>query len=164
MDIQGLVNHSNWENTRYTSLSPPDNSSTESARSQIPIDSTRSYALIYPNSHRDHEGLQSPRHPLYYSNERTISPPIKRAADLPSPTFPAIPTKRRLGDTSGEHGKSTPTRRRALQACEVCRAKKSKCDNERPSCGACIQHGLECVYKGAPLIPVYTYLNLMGSN
>ena len=68
------------------------------------------------------------------------------------------PGKRRIAElASSEHSKnlgSTP-RTRTLHACEACRAKKSKCDNERPSCGSCISHGVECVYKGVLFIPPY---------
>lgn len=41
-------------------------------------------------------------------------------------------------------------RRRALQACQICRARKTKCDNERPSCGSCEALGVECNYNEAP--------------
>jgi len=41
-------------------------------------------------------------------------------------------------------------RRRALQACQICRARKTKCDNERPSCGSCEALGVECSYNEAP--------------
>lgn len=78
--------------------------------------------------------------------------------DGSSPTFygGGPPAKRRNREMmNGENGKSIPTRRRAHQACEACRAKKSKCDNERPSCGSCLQHGAECIYKGTPFVPVY---------
>jgi hypothetical protein len=41
-------------------------------------------------------------------------------------------------------------RRRALQACQICRARKTKCDNERPTCGSCEALGVECNYNEAP--------------
>lgn len=37
-------------------------------------------------------------------------------------------------------------RRRAATACQLCRARKTKCDNNRPSCGYCIFQGARCVY------------------
>ena len=37
-------------------------------------------------------------------------------------------------------------RRRISYACDVCRAKKNRCDGERPTCGPCKQRGHECVY------------------
>ena len=161
MDIHGLVNHSHSDDKRLGSLSPPENSGSESARSQIPADSVISQPSLYAFAQRDREEMYSPHYQLQTSTERTTSPPSKRPLEGLSPTLPHPPAKRRLGElngingVTGENGKSFPTRRRALQACEACRAKKSKCDNERPSCGSCIQHGVECVYKGAPFVPVY---------
>ncbi|RPB24475.1 hypothetical protein L211DRAFT_807714 [Terfezia boudieri ATCC MYA-4762] len=38
-------------------------------------------------------------------------------------------------------------RKRAIAACQVCRGRKTKCDNERPSCGFCRQAGATCVYE-----------------
>ncbi|KKY15569.1 putative c6 zinc finger domain protein [Phaeomoniella chlamydospora] len=38
-------------------------------------------------------------------------------------------------------------RKRALQACQTCRARRTKCDNGRPSCSACLHLGAECIYR-----------------
>ncbi|OLN97276.1 Positive regulator of purine utilization 6 [Colletotrichum chlorophyti] len=38
-------------------------------------------------------------------------------------------------------------RRRSIMACNVCRARKSRCDNVRPSCGFCVSSGADCVYE-----------------
>ncbi|KAK8164949.1 hypothetical protein IWX90DRAFT_381189 [Phyllosticta citrichinensis] len=35
----------------------------------------------------------------------------------------------------------------AAQACETCRARKSKCDEKRPKCGLCQRLGAECRYR-----------------
>lgn len=37
-------------------------------------------------------------------------------------------------------------RKRAIRACQKCRVRRTKCDNVRPSCTACIDLGAECVY------------------
>lgn len=37
-------------------------------------------------------------------------------------------------------------RRRAATACRLCRARKTKCDNGRPTCGYCVFQGARCVY------------------
>ncbi|APA13147.1 hypothetical protein sscle_10g079170 [Sclerotinia sclerotiorum 1980 UF-70] len=37
-------------------------------------------------------------------------------------------------------------RKRALRACQVCRARKTKCNNEKPVCGCCQALGAQCVY------------------
>ncbi|KAH6692476.1 hypothetical protein F5X68DRAFT_273725 [Plectosphaerella plurivora] len=38
------------------------------------------------------------------------------------------------------------SRRQALNACDACRRRKTKCDEDRPSCGRCGRLGLECSY------------------
>ncbi|TKX19267.1 fungal Zn(2)-Cys(6) binuclear cluster domain-containing protein 23 [Elsinoe australis] len=35
----------------------------------------------------------------------------------------------------------------AAQACQTCRSRKSKCDEQRPKCGLCIRLGVECIYR-----------------
>ncbi|KAF2186103.1 hypothetical protein K469DRAFT_687506 [Zopfia rhizophila CBS 207.26] len=37
-------------------------------------------------------------------------------------------------------------RKRALVACQVCRRKKTKCNNVRPTCGSCQELKIECHY------------------
>lgn len=37
-------------------------------------------------------------------------------------------------------------RKRALVACEICRRRKIKCDNAKPSCKSCQNSGLQCTY------------------
>lgn len=37
-------------------------------------------------------------------------------------------------------------RKRAVAACQFCRERKTKCDNERPVCGYCRRHQARCVY------------------
>ncbi|KAK9761627.1 hypothetical protein K7432_013339 [Basidiobolus ranarum] len=35
---------------------------------------------------------------------------------------------------------------RASRACDACRKKKVKCDNEKPACSNCVSYGYECTY------------------
>jgi len=156
MDIQGLVNHTPvWDQGRRSSLTPPENTVSNSIRSQALGQPARAYQLFNHLSTRDREDIYPSNYVVHRPNERdsSTSPP-KREAEIQSPQFPVLPAKRRFGQGGDSTGKATPPRRRALQACEACRAKKSKCDNDRPSCGSCLQHGMECVYKGTPFIPV----------
>ncbi len=37
-------------------------------------------------------------------------------------------------------------RRRAVRACQLCRTRKTKCNNFRPVCGACSQINATCIY------------------
>lgn len=164
MDINGLVNHPKLETKLDTrglrSLSPQ---SSDSARSQIHSDSLPHYHPSYGTPHHENETIPyrkgdegySPRFQFQGHSDRANTSPIKR--QLPTSPYPAPPSKKRPPEVTGENGKHFPARRRALQACEACRTKKSKCDNERPSCGSCVQHGIECVYKGAPFVPVYVF-------
>ncbi|OKL57885.1 hypothetical protein UA08_06714 [Talaromyces atroroseus] len=41
--------------------------------------------------------------------------------------------------------KSYPRKRTAV-ACELCRARKTRCDNGRPSCSVCVESGVVCSY------------------
>ncbi|EWC48742.1 hypothetical protein DRE_00047 [Drechslerella stenobrocha 248] len=57
-------------------------------------------------------------------------------------------------DSSPEPGSATahPSRSRpfiASQACDQCRQKKTKCDEDRPRCSTCTRNGLECRYAEA---------------
>jgi hypothetical protein len=155
MDIYGLVNHNPQDNKRFGSLSPPENSGSDSARSQYPVDSALPQHSPSPIPRRDRDEMYPSLYSIHSSTEQTASP-IKRPLDFSSlPPIGVPPAKRRLGELNGENGKKFPTRRRAHQACEACRAKKSKCDNVRPSCGSCTQHDVECIYKGASFVPMY---------
>jgi hypothetical protein len=42
--------------------------------------------------------------------------------------------------------KSSYPRKRAIQACQKCRVRRTKCNNERPNCSACLQIGAQCTY------------------
>ncbi|KAF1983066.1 hypothetical protein K402DRAFT_414646 [Aulographum hederae CBS 113979] len=54
------------------------------------------------------------------------------------------------GVAPGSPGDSAPRRERAAiaaQACETCRARKTKCDEARPRCGLCTRLGVVCNYR-----------------
>ena len=152
MDIQGLVNPG----------SPPDmkrepESSVALDRggidAQLGQDVSPSLASSQTTIRRNSNDASQALHLELYT-----SPPAKRPINGISPAIAPMPTKRKPpGDFTGENGKSYRTRRRALQACEACRSKKSKCDNDRPSCGSCIQHGIECIYKASNIAPMYLF-------
>lgn len=57
-----------------------------------------------------------------------------------------------------------PTRQRAPAACQPCRTRKSKCDTQRPVCGACTLRGTECEYDIAPNTTRYTSLKRRHQN
>ncbi|KAK9427417.1 hypothetical protein V1505DRAFT_396112 [Lipomyces doorenjongii] len=41
----------------------------------------------------------------------------------------------------------TYSRKRAITACQVCRFRKTKCDNARPTCGFCRKTGVQCIFE-----------------
>ncbi|KPM38482.1 hypothetical protein AK830_g8086 [Neonectria ditissima] len=44
-------------------------------------------------------------------------------------------------------GSQFPMRRRVLQACTNCRARKTRCDASKPRCSLCMSQNVECEYK-----------------
>ncbi|ODA76384.1 hypothetical protein RJ55_08230 [Drechmeria coniospora] len=52
------------------------------------------------------------------------------------------PPKRRTMDVAADY-----PRRRVIIACEVCRARKSRCDGAKPKCRLCAELGADCVYR-----------------
>jgi hypothetical protein len=54
---------------------------------------------------------------------------------------------RKVSKRPAEPSRAFYPRKRALAACEVCRKRKSKCDNLRPSCGLCQRLNAHCVYR-----------------
>ncbi|KAI5270037.1 hypothetical protein E4T47_06569 [Aureobasidium subglaciale] len=55
--------------------------------------------------------------------------------------------KRKISRASTLSTRHSFSRKRALVACQPCRAKKAKCDNTRPSCSRCRNQDSECVYE-----------------
>lgn len=45
----------------------------------------------------------------------------------------------------GPRGTASYQRRRAVKACQVCRARRTKCDNLKPSCSFCLKVGATCI-------------------
>ena len=56
-----------------------------------------------------------------------------------------LPASKRKMDRSA----ATYPRKRAVIACETCRKRKVKCDNQRPSCGGCTDLEIECVFRNS---------------
>ncbi|KAH8427494.1 putative C6 transcription factor [Aspergillus melleus] len=44
-------------------------------------------------------------------------------------------------------------RKRTTLACDACRARRTKCDSQRPACRYCQTHGVVCIYQEPPLEP-----------
>jgi hypothetical protein len=54
-------------------------------------------------------------------------------------------------ERSDPRSANASVRKRALVACELCRSKKTKCDNSRPSCESCARLRVKCLYKASNL-------------
>lgn len=59
-----------------------------------------------------------------------------------SDTMPNPPKKRRR---VAPRGSASYTRKRSVAACQVCRARRTKCDNKKPACSFCEKIGAKCV-------------------
>ncbi|KIL88615.1 hypothetical protein FAVG1_07862 [Fusarium avenaceum] len=64
-----------------------------------------------------------------------------------SPQTPADEPEsgRRQGKRPAPRGTAFYPRKRANTACQVCRARKTKCDNQKPSCSYCLSTGATCI-------------------
>jgi Fungal Zn(2)-Cys(6) binuclear cluster domain len=69
-------------------------------------------------------------------------------------------------------GRALYPRKRAVAACQLCRTRKIKCDNARPTCHSCVSAGVECVYQGdkadfssfdAPTLAIIDRVNHVGN-
>lgn len=61
---------------------------------------------------------------------------------------PAV-SNNRLGPTT--RASSAYPRKRAVTACQVCRARRTKCDQKKPACSFCSKIGAECVFDSSAL-------------
>ena len=63
----------------------------------------------------------------------------------PQQQTPAPSEERRPGKRPAARGTAFYPRKRANTACQVCRARKTKCDNKKPSCSYCLSVGANCI-------------------
>ncbi|KAF4980636.1 hypothetical protein FZEAL_3385 [Fusarium zealandicum] len=60
-------------------------------------------------------------------------------------------SERRAGKRPAARGTAFYPRKRANTACQVCRARKTKCDNRKPTCSYCLSVGATCIQSPADL-------------
>ena len=65
----------------------------------------------------------------------------EEAEALRSAESPESRTRKR----PGPRGSAAYARKRAVTACQVCRARRTKCDNKKPACSFCEKIGAKCV-------------------
>ncbi|PVH98507.1 hypothetical protein DM02DRAFT_682156 [Periconia macrospinosa] len=70
-----------------------------------------------------------------------MSEPIYHSPDEPSPQDLAVDAS-----ATGSRVRASYRRKRAVQACLTCRARKSRCDGRRPQCGFCAGINSDCHY------------------
>ena len=59
----------------------------------------------------------------------------------------AVPRKLKRARTEVTRFSMSYPRKRAVRACQLCRTRKTKCNNIRPICGACNQIDATCIYE-----------------
>ncbi|KAH8121208.1 glycoside hydrolase superfamily [Trichoderma asperelloides] len=59
--------------------------------------------------------------------------------------FEEASPERNTGSRPAPRGTAFYSRRRAVTACQVCRARRTKCDNRKPSCSFCLKVGATCI-------------------
>lgn len=70
--------------------------------------------------------------------------PCQDNLDLPPD---AGPRKAKRARTEVTRSSMSYPRKRAVRACQLCRTRKTKCNNIRPICGACSQIDATCIYE-----------------
>ncbi|KAI5786228.1 fungal-specific transcription factor domain-containing protein [Pyronema domesticum] len=101
--------------------------------SQLPPNANVNVNNINPPSPAESTSTNTKKRPSPSSVSNTPS--------IPPPTTPHATT---FGDATGASRKG-PTISRSIQACNRCRARKTRCDQRFPSCSACLKAGVECV-------------------
>ncbi|KAM5360520.1 hypothetical protein ACJZ2D_013696 [Fusarium nematophilum] len=72
---------------------------------------------------------------------------VHRNRDAESPNLPLGSTQRHTSEEpETDNPRPRKRRSRASVACRVCRTRKTRCDNRRPTCGYCSMQGLRCDY------------------
>ncbi|KAK1245679.1 hypothetical protein MKX07_004748 [Trichoderma sp. CBMAI-0711] len=67
------------------------------------------------------------------------------SANGPQSPADAAGLNRRPGKRPAARGTAFYPRKRANTACQVCRARKTKCDNKKPACSYCVSVGATCI-------------------
>jgi hypothetical protein len=145
MDIEGLINTRDQGTLHLATANPFSLSSTT-----LSNDPTSAASFAFPDlSPTTGENPGFPGLDLSYQPRKRSSQDGTRDGPRPSP-----PGRKKSSGQKVDHGRMSFAkdypRRRALQACQICRARKTKCDNERPNCGSCEALGVECNYNEAP--------------
>lgn len=80
--------------------------------------------------------------PVSLSSLGDRNPPVHRPAANQDRGHTEVHSKRRRLNTT-----DFAQRKRAAEACQFCRVRKTKCDSARPRCGFCVRNNATCIYK-----------------
>jgi Fungal Zn(2)-Cys(6) binuclear cluster domain len=157
MDIEGLINNRTREQSMHISNDPFSLSSTGGSgaagdRNDAATLAHFGFPTLSPTLGDNTNFLDT-----FHARKRSSQDVIMTDDTAPTNdgTRLSPPGRKKSQPKSGDMGTKTSSskdypRRRALQACQICRARKTKCDNERPTCGSCEALGVDCSYNDAP--------------
>ncbi|KAL3442224.1 hypothetical protein BJX65DRAFT_321627 [Aspergillus insuetus] len=77
--------------------------------------------------------------------ECRVSPPPPRSRIVLPPLLMSHPDPSVVPTRQPSRGSGAYPRRRAVRACQVCRSRRTKCDNKKPACSFCEKIGAKCV-------------------
>ncbi|KAI1609036.1 hypothetical protein EDD37DRAFT_136498 [Exophiala viscosa] len=96
--------------------------------------------------------MESSLRDILHATEPTYESSTLHTGHLPKPDDGSlVPHEGQHGPTDSRKRpatriKSSYPRKRAIQACQKCRVRRTKCNNERPACSSCLSIGAECTY------------------
>jgi hypothetical protein len=135
------------EQNRYLSIPGLSHQNQKSGRGEAYDGGTQS--RDYCNNLSDLQGQM-----LSASDTHLPHPPPSHVPQdsIGSETLPhTLPGRQKRKHASSEVTRSAMSypRKRAVRACQLCRTRKTKCNNIRPTCGSCNQMGAPCLYEDA---------------
>ncbi|KAH6663562.1 C6 zinc finger domain-containing protein [Plectosphaerella plurivora] len=74
-----------------------------------------------------------------------MEPPGPSSASVPEDVEQPTASQSTRNPRPPPRGTASYQRRRAVKACQVCRARRTKCDNLKPSCSFCLKVGATCI-------------------
>ncbi|KKA30059.1 hypothetical protein TD95_003587 [Thielaviopsis punctulata] len=78
-------------------------------------------------------------------NPSPTTTPETPAPSRPDPAADAASATKSKTTRPSARGTAFYERKRAVRACQVCRARRTKCDNLKPSCSFCLKVGAKCI-------------------
>ena len=104
-------------------------------------------ANMYPTPGQTPAGTSNGLSDSYGSITSTVVPPSGMKVGSPESKVPI----QRLRDSVKEAAEEVDKKPRSKQACEPCRRRKTKCNEERPTCGHCLALNVACYYSNGKL-------------